>query len=48
MAELTEEGLVIRRQPEVLTSMLSSYQELVDPDLAIRDEMRSLDKMLTS
>ena len=38
MAELTEEGLVIRRQPEVLTSMLSSYQELVDPDLAIRDD----------
>ena len=38
MAELTEEGLVIRRQPEVLASMLSSYQELVDPNLAIRDD----------
>ena len=38
MAELTEKGLVIRRQPEVLASMLSSYQELVDPNLAIRDD----------
>jgi len=38
MAELTAEGLVIRRQPEVLEDMLSSYQELVDPNLAIRDD----------
>ena len=38
MAELTSEGLVIRRQPEVRESLVESYQELVNPNISVRDD----------
>jgi hypothetical protein len=38
MADLTPEGLVIRRQPEVLDSLEKSYQELINPDISVRDD----------
>jgi uncharacterized phage protein gp47/JayE len=38
MAELTDAGLVIRRQPEIVEDLLVSYKEKINPDISIRDD----------
>lgn len=38
MAGLTAEGLVIKRLPEVLSDIVTSEQENIDPDISTRDD----------